>query len=64
MEYDVIICGAGPAGSTCARFLAGQGAEVLLLDKAVFPRPKICGGGLTRGGGEGTAAGLGRFKRR
>ncbi|HHP51286.1 MAG TPA: geranylgeranyl reductase family protein [Moorella mulderi] len=49
MEYDVIICGAGPAGSTCARFLAGQGAEVLLLDKAVFPRPKICGGGLTRG---------------
>jgi geranylgeranyl reductase family protein len=42
-EFDVIVVGAGPAGSTCASFLAKGNAKVLLLDKAVFPRDKTCG---------------------
>jgi geranylgeranyl reductase family protein len=45
--YDTIIAGAGPAGSTAARLLARQGARVLLLDRARFPRDKPCGGGVT-----------------
>lgn len=44
---DVIIAGAGPAGSTAALVLARQGLDVLVLDKAAFPRPKLCGGLLT-----------------
>jgi geranylgeranyl reductase family protein len=47
MDYDVIVVGAGPAGSTLARLLAGQGVRVLLLDRARFPRHKPCGGGVT-----------------
>lgn len=46
-RYDAIVVGAGPAGSTAARQLARGGAKVLLLDRAVFPRDKPCGGGLT-----------------
>ncbi len=46
MLYDVIIVGAGPAGSTSAKFLAEKGLNVLLLDKEKFPRDKPCGGGL------------------
>jgi len=45
--YDVIIIGAGPAGSTAAKFLAERERNVLLIDKAKFPREKLCGGGLT-----------------
>jgi geranylgeranyl reductase family protein len=45
--YDVIVVGAGPAGSTCAYRLASAGASVLLLDRARFPRDKPCGGGVT-----------------
>jgi geranylgeranyl reductase family protein len=41
--YDVAIVGAGPAGATCAWYLAKQDIEVLLLDKAKFPRDKFCG---------------------
>jgi geranylgeranyl reductase family protein len=41
--YDVIVVGAGPAGSTAAAMLAREGQEVLLLDKARFPRDKVCG---------------------
>jgi geranylgeranyl reductase family protein len=44
MDADVLIVGAGPAGSTCARLLAGKGRRVLLLDRATFPRDKVCGG--------------------
>lgn len=44
---DVIVVGAGPAGSATAAYLAGHGLEVLLLEKATFPRDKICGDGLT-----------------
>ena len=44
---DVIVVGAGPAGSTAARTLALGGARVLVLDRAAFPRNKPCGGGLT-----------------
>ena len=46
MQYEVVVVGAGPAGSTAARFLAEKGVSVLLLDKEIFPRFKPCGGGL------------------
>jgi len=45
--FDVVVLGAGPAGSTAARELAQGGARVCLLDKARFPRPKACGGALS-----------------
>src|SRR5215831_13162534 len=41
--YDVAIVGAGPAGATCAWYLARQGIRVLLLEKKSFPRDKLCG---------------------
>jgi menaquinone-9 beta-reductase len=44
---DVIVVGAGPAGSTTAFYLAQAGLDVLLLEKARFPREKVCGDGLT-----------------
>lgn len=44
---DVLIVGAGPAGSTAAFMLAGRGLKVALLDRRTFPRPKFCGGLLT-----------------
>jgi geranylgeranyl reductase family protein len=46
-EADVIVVGAGPAGSTTAYHLAQAGLEVLLLEKTTFPREKVCGDGLT-----------------
>ena len=47
METEAIVVGAGPAGSTAARELASRGVEVLLLDRARFPRDKPCGGAVT-----------------
>ncbi|MBV9784850.1 MAG: NAD(P)/FAD-dependent oxidoreductase [Acidisphaera sp.] len=41
--YDVAIVGAGPAGATCAWYLARAGVRVALLEKHAFPRDKICG---------------------
>jgi geranylgeranyl reductase family protein len=46
-QADVIVVGAGPAGSSTAFHLAQTGVDVLLLEKAGFPRDKICGDGLT-----------------
>lgn len=42
-EYDLVIAGAGPAGSACAITAARFGARVLLLEKDCFPRQKVCG---------------------
>jgi len=40
---DVIVVGAGPAGAATAMFMSERGLDVLVLDRAIFPRPKICG---------------------
>ncbi len=45
-NYDVVIIGAGPAGSTAALSLKKSGLKVVLCEKAAFPREKICGDGL------------------
>jgi len=45
--FAVIVVGAGPAGAAAAYVAARSGLEVLLIDKADFPREKLCGGGLT-----------------
>ncbi len=47
MDADVIIAGAGPAGAIAACVLASSGVSVLVIEKALFPRYKVCGGGLT-----------------
>jgi hypothetical protein len=41
--WEVVVVGAGPAGATAARGLAERGVRVLLVDRAVFPRHKVCG---------------------
>jgi geranylgeranyl reductase family protein len=46
-DAEVIVVGAGPAGSTVATYLARAGIDVLLLEKTEFPREKVCGDGLT-----------------
>jgi geranylgeranyl reductase family protein len=46
-DADVVVVGAGPAGSTTAFWLAQAGLDVLLLEKCAFPREKVCGDGLT-----------------
>lgn len=47
-RFDVVVIGAGPAGSATAYRVAAAGGSVLLADRAPFPRDKPCGGGLTR----------------
>lgn len=46
-EADVVIVGAGPGGSAAAYYLSRYGINVLVLEKATFPRDKVCGDGLT-----------------
>ena len=46
---DVLIVGAGPAGVAAALTLVASGKDVLIIDKAMFPRDKCCGDGLTTG---------------
>ena len=47
LHTDIVIVGAGPAGSVAAQQLAAGGARVLLLEQGTFPRDKSCGDGLT-----------------
>jgi menaquinone-9 beta-reductase len=47
MTFDFKVIGSGPTGSYCAAKLAKEGYKVQLVDKAHFPRDKLCGGGLT-----------------
>ncbi|MHA1895328.1 MAG: NAD(P)/FAD-dependent oxidoreductase [Candidatus Helarchaeota archaeon] len=47
INCEVLIIGAGPAGSTCATFLSKAGIRTILIDKDTFPRDKPCSGALT-----------------
>lgn len=47
LTCDVVVVGGGPAGSSAATSLARAGRDVMLVDKATFPRDKCCGDGLT-----------------
>ena len=47
IETDVLVVGAGPGGSAAAYHLARHGIDVTAVDKATFPREKVCGDGLT-----------------
>ena len=48
IKFDVVIIGAGPAGSYLAYKLRNQGIKILILEKEKFPRYKICAGGLSK----------------
>ena len=47
LETETLVIGAGPAGAAAAAILARAGREVIVVDKATFPRDKCCGDGLT-----------------
>ena len=47
LDFDVLVVGAGPAGCSTAISLADTGLKIALIDKATFPREKVCGDGLT-----------------
>lgn len=61
-EVDVLIADAGPAGMSTALHLCqvdpSWAGRILVVDKAIFPRPKLCGGGVTQPGAD-ILAGLG-----
>jgi len=62
IKTDVLVVGAGPAGSSAAAWAARLGYEVVIIDSATFPRDKPCGDGLTpRAISELTALGLGSW---
>jgi flavin-dependent dehydrogenase len=44
---EVLVVGGGPAGAACAGALRAQGADVMVVDRAVFPRDKVCAGWIT-----------------
>ncbi len=46
-NFDVVVCGAGPAGAAASLFLSKQGVRHLIFDQSVFPRTKVCGDGIT-----------------
>ena len=46
-SFDAVVVGGGPGGATAAYWLAQAGRKVLVVDKAKFPREKVCGDGLT-----------------
>ena len=46
IETDVLVVGAGPGGSAAAYHLARHGIDVTVVEKAAFPREKVCGDGL------------------
>ena len=48
-DYDVLVVGAGPAGTVAARQLAAAGVRVRIVDRATFPRDKLCGDTLNPG---------------
>ena len=45
LNYDLIVCGAGPSGAMAAATAAQAGLKVALLEKQILPRHKTCGGG-------------------
>ncbi|HEX9236804.1 MAG TPA: FAD-dependent oxidoreductase, partial [Actinomycetota bacterium] len=47
VDTQVLVVGGGPGGSATAYHLAARGVDVTFVDKAVFPREKVCGDGLT-----------------
>jgi menaquinone-9 beta-reductase len=47
IHCDALVVGGGPAGSTCARILTNAGLNVIVADRARFPRDKVCAGWLT-----------------
>ena len=49
VRCDALIVGGGPAGSTCARILHRAGWNVIVIDRARFPRDKVCAGWVTPG---------------
>lgn len=64
-RWDVLVVGAGPAGSVAARELARRGISTLLVDRCRFPRDKVCGSCLSAAGLKELAAiGLGDLPRR
>ena len=46
-NYDIIIVGGGPAGSSAALYAKKAGLKAIILDKNTFPRDKICGDALS-----------------
>jgi flavin-dependent dehydrogenase len=62
--WDALVVGAGPAGCVAAASIAARGLRTLLVDRAAFPRPKVCGGCLAPAGVAAlTDAGLGESLR-